>query len=240
MSKGIIYYTHNPRLDPPIIEMAQKYISKAQLPIISVSLKPIPFGKNFVLNDRKRGVYTLTLQIITALEKSTSKNIFFCEHDVLYHASHFDFIPHTEDTFYYNTHVWRWRYHTRKTVTHSDLISLSGLCCNRDLALRYFHLYKKFLERNTDIHSDKQSRIVRDFGFEPGASTNGKYGFKAFKFDTWKSKYPNVDIRHRFCFTNRKTEIDQLVRVPEDWTESTIDSVSGWKLNTLFADYIFE
>lgn len=237
-TKGIIYYTHNQRLDEPIVSKVREYIAKAELPIVSVSLQPIDFGENFVLKNKHKGVYTLALQIITALEHATTDFVFFCEHDVLYHPSHFDFTPPSSDTFYYNTHVIRWRFHSTKTVFHSDMISQSGLCCNRKIALQFYYEYKTFLEKNTDIAAGRQTSIVRNLGFEPGASTNGKYNFKTYAYDTWKSICPNIDIRHRFCFTNRKTEKDQLSRIPHDWTESTIDKVPCWNLEKLFEGYI--
>ncbi|MBU2051242.1 MAG: glycosyltransferase, partial [Gammaproteobacteria bacterium] len=52
-TKGIVYYTDN-RLDPEIMAACQRQISKSGLPIVSVSLKPIDFGENIVL-DLERG-----------------------------------------------------------------------------------------------------------------------------------------------------------------------------------------
>jgi hypothetical protein len=236
---GIIYYTNNARLDPPIIPMAQRFISESGLPIVSVSLKPINFGKNIVLEGKKSGVYTWCLQIITALENSTADQIFFCEHDYLYHKSHFNFILERDDTYYYNTNVWRWRYHTEKVVTCDDIKSLSGLCCNRKLALEFFNFYRSILDKNqVDKESKKQPRFVREMGFEPG-NVNEKFGFPKRSVASWKSDFPNIDIRHRFCFTNRLTELNQMVRKPNRWIESNIDHVQGWNLRELFKDYLY-
>ncbi|MHA2061094.1 MAG: hypothetical protein ACW963_02235 [Candidatus Sifarchaeia archaeon] len=236
--KGIIYYTNNARLDPPIIPMAQRYILKSGLPIVSVSLKPINFGKNIVLVGKKSGVYTWCLQIITALENSTADQIFFCEHDFLYHKSHFDFNTERNDTYYYNTNVWRWRYHSEKVVTSDNMKSLSGLCCNRKLALEFFNFYKGVLNiRHIDTKSNKQPRFVRKMGFEPG-NIDKKFGFPKRQVATWKSDFPNVDIRHRFCFTNRLTELDQMIQKPKGWTESNIDHVQDWNLRELFKNYL--
>jgi hypothetical protein len=238
MNKGIIYYTDNFNIDIPIIPMVRKFIAKSGLPIVSVSLKkPIKFGENIWLKGKKRGMYTLTLQIITALKKSKAKYVFFCEHDVLYHKTHFDFTPPRDDTYYYNTNVVRWKYHSDLVITHSDIKSLSGLCCNRKLALRHFKLYRKVLdERGLDKDSPKQPRWLRKLGYEPGPCVK-RIGKEPF--ETWESKLPNVDIRHRFCYTNRKTNINSCRRKPKDWTEITIDDIPGWNLRKLFGKDLY-
>jgi len=239
MNKGIIYYTDNYRLDRPIIPMAQRFITESGLPIVSASLKPILFGKNIVLKRKKRGLYTLTLQILTALANSNSRYVFFCEHDVLYHRTHFDFIPPREDTYYYNLNIWRWRYHTDKVITHGNIRSLSGLCSHREFVIQHFQRYRRLLDKQgLPKDSPKQPRWLRKLGYEPGC-TGGKMGLPKEPFDTWKSEFPNVDIRHRFCFTNRKTDIKSCVRKPKDWEEHTIDEIPGWNIRELFGEYLY-
>jgi len=66
--KGIIYYTDN-RLKEPIFSTVQNCIKASGLPIVSCSLKPIPFGKNIVL-DLAPGPATMTKQILAALKKN--------------------------------------------------------------------------------------------------------------------------------------------------------------------------
>ena len=81
-----------------IFSICQKYIKESGLPIVSVSLKPLDFGKNFVL-DAKPNVLTMYRQITKALLESDSTYVFFCEHDVLYPKSHFDFTPPSDKIF---------------------------------------------------------------------------------------------------------------------------------------------
>ena len=54
MTKGIIYYTDN-RLDEPIFSAVQREILKAGLPVVTCSLKPMPFGENIVLDSDNHG-----------------------------------------------------------------------------------------------------------------------------------------------------------------------------------------
>ena len=87
MTKGILYYTNN-RLDDKIFKAVQKQLLTIGLPIVSVSLKPIDFGQNIVL-DLPTGLVTLTKQILKGLEAITTEVVFFAECDVLYNQSHF-------------------------------------------------------------------------------------------------------------------------------------------------------
>lgn len=56
--------------------------------------------------EARRWLITYYHQIISAAKKTKAKNIFLCEHDVLYHPSHFDFVPSEENTFYYNSNLY--------------------------------------------------------------------------------------------------------------------------------------
>ena len=98
MKNGIIYYTDN-RISGSIWQLAQSCIKDAGLPITSTSLKPIDFGKNIVV-EGKRSYPTMVKQILVALENSEADNVFFCENDVLYHTTHFDFTPKSDNILY--------------------------------------------------------------------------------------------------------------------------------------------
>lgn len=235
MKSGIIYYTDNRYLDEPIYQVVQKCIGESGLPITSVSLKPIEFGENYVI-ERARGAYTMILQIILALEKCKADNVFFCEHDVLYHKTHFDFIPPRDDNYYYNTNVWRWRYHSDIVSTYDNPVSLSALCCNRKLALEHFKFKKKLVEENGwDKESHKETTWSRRMGYEPGMKKRDYLPDE--KWDMWQSEFPNVDIRHRFCFSNRKTRIEDFMAKPTGWVETTPELIPGWNIMELFKEY---
>ena len=46
-------------------------------------------------------------QILSALEAQDTDIVYFCEHDVLYDPSHFEFTPPKKDVWYYNVNVWK-------------------------------------------------------------------------------------------------------------------------------------
>lgn len=232
MTKGIIYYTNN-KLEEPIFSIIQKQIIKSNLPIVSVSQKPINFGNNFVLNLNP-GYLTMLKQITKALEESDCTYIFFCEHDVLYPSSHFDFTPKRDDIFYYNAHVWRWEYPHNRVITYDRLISLSGLCVNRELALNH---YQKRLQAIKDQGLEENSREplwARKWGYEPGTKKTKRGGFSDDDFETWHSKEPLVDIRHSRTFSPSKVTLNKFRHSPANWKETTLDRIRDWNLNTLF------
>lgn len=235
MTKGIIYYTDN-KLPDPIFSIVQDHILKANLPIVSVSLMPINFGENFVLDNLYPNIVTMTKQITKALEESSADYVFFCEHDVLYPLSHFEFTPPRDDIYYYNANVWRWRYPDDVAITYDRLISLSGLCVNRKLALDH---YKKRLEKIIQMHWDTDTKRhepdwARKWGYEPGTKKIKRGGFSDEDFETWESTDPIVDIRHRKTFSPPKTTLDGFKHAPTNWQETTLDNLSGWDLKKLF------
>ncbi len=233
MTKGIIYYTDN-RLGEPIYSTIQKQILKADLPIVSVSLKPIAFGKNIVL-DLPPGFITMNKQITRALEESKSDYVFFLEHDVLYPTSHFDFMPTKDNIFYYNANVWRWKYPDNLAVTYDRLISLSGLCVNRKFALDHYQMrLAKIEELNYEGDKRHEPDWARKWGYEPGTKKIKRGGFSDDDFETWNSEYPIIDIRHGKTFSMSKVTLESFVHKPTNWRETTLDKISGWDLKQLF------
>ena len=224
MDKGIIYYTHNV-CDPKIFEAVQKTIQKSGLPIVSCSLKPINFGKNIVL-DLEPGIVTMTKQIVKALENSESKYVFFAEHDVLYHETHFDFTPPTDDTYYYNENVWRWDFPNDRLIGYDGLKSLSGMCCNCELAINHYRKKLELIIKNR-WENGRDPYWARRIGYEPGKPRR-RGGFMDEKTDTWKSKYPLVDIRHRGTITKPKVELSSFRKQPTGWKEITFNQLEGW------------
>jgi len=211
ISKGIIYYTDN-RLNMRLAHKCRKQITKSGLPIVSTSLKPLKFGKNFVIKG-KRGQLTMFRQILKALEESDANIIFFCEHDVLYHPSHFDFIPENKDIFYYNDNLWRVRLADGFAVKY-DHKSLSQICAYRET------LIKEFKHRVADVEKNG----FHNGGYEPGTRSIKRGGFSNSSSEHFHSKEPNIDIRHGGNFSASKWR-------PEDF--KSYRSCRNWKENNI-------
>jgi hypothetical protein len=240
-TRGIIYYTDN-ELDPKIMKKVQDQLMQVEsstLPIVSVSLKPIEFGTNYVLN-LERGHLTMTKQIIKALEESNAEVIFFCEHDILYHPSHFDFTPPRKDTFYYNMNSWMLRAEDGHAV-YFDHKSLSGLVAYRELLLTHYRERLRRIElliaeaNGTDkVRSMKDTSTfislkegIHRLGFEPG-SHNRIDKIDDVLAEGYRSKVPNVDIRHKNNFTQSRWSKEEFRRPSsyQGWKES--DRIPWW------------
>jgi hypothetical protein len=234
MSKGIIYYTDS-RLGEPIRSAAQKLLLQTGLPISSSSLEPMAFGDNVVLKNAKRSYPTMVKQIIMALENSEEDVVFFCEHDVLYHPSHFKFTPEKDNVFYYNENVWRWRMWDDVAITYDRMLPLSAMCVNRQFALDHYKLRLKTIEKwGWDKERSREPRWVRRMGYEPGTKKRKRGGITDDDFDTWRSKFPLVDLRHKGSFSRPKVQLEEFKHAPKNWKEVPYQDIPGWDLAKLF------
>lgn len=186
VSKGILYYTHN-EIDETIMKMCQDQITAAakENRIVCVSLQETAFGTDRIVMPLKKGYITMTKQILRGLEELDTDIVFFCEHDVLYHPSHFDFIPGGKDIFYYNENVWFYRWEDGHSL-HYDCNQLSGLCAYREPLIKHYKERLAYIEEHG---------FSRNIGFEPMTHGRIKWDFKC-GCQSWKSKEPNVDIKH--------------------------------------------
>lgn len=232
LTKGIIYYTDNQldeRIAKPVRDKLHQISQEDHFPLVCASLKKMDFGtKNVRFPSMKRGYVAMFKQILGALENSTSDVIFFCEHDVLYHPSHFDFLPADKETFYYNQNVWYLR--PDGFTLHYDVNQLSGLCVYREVAIIHFKERLQMVEEAfKDLEEGEFNKYVRHMGFEP--MTHNRIDWKnKFKFETWKSEFPNIDIRHGDNATGMRWKKEQYrnQQLLINWQESTIDKITGW------------
>jgi len=221
-SKGIIYYTDN-QLNLNIAHAVQKRLKQVKLPIVSASLKPMQFGTNVHLS-LKRGYLTMFKQMLSALEASTAEIVFFTEHDVLYHPSHFEFVPPKKDVFYYNENVWKVDTTSGKAVQY-DCKQVSGLCCYRELALQHYRKRVALVEKQG---------FTQRMGFEPGTHTRPER-VDDFKAEGWKSPYPNIDLRHTGNLTPSRWSKEQFrdQRNCQNWHEGHVSSIPGWNVQEI-------
>jgi len=240
ISKGVIYYTDNKldeKIAKPCRENIQKITDKKKIGLVSSTLKKMDLGyKNVRFPTLKRGYATMFKQILGALENSKDDIIFFCEHDVMYHPSHFDFKPPEKDVFYYNQNVWLLRMPDGHAL-HYDVNQLSGLCVYREAAIVHFRERFGMAEKARKEMDDREfNRYIRHMGFEP--FTHGRVPWKnQFKHDTWMSKQPNVDIKHGANATGQRWKKEQYrnQHLLINWTESDYKNIPGWDYKELEA-----
>jgi glycosyltransferase involved in cell wall biosynthesis len=221
-TKGIIYYTDSELPDNiavPVREQLLTISKEKNIPIVSATLKKLDFGvKNIYFPSMKRGYPAMFKQIMAALEHSTADIIYFCEHDVLYHPSHFEFTPTDRNTFYYNQNVWYLRLEDGHAL-HYDVNQLSGLCGYREA------LYTHFKERYEKVMAEGFSRKM---GFEPMTHSRVRWTHM-FRFDVWKSRIPNIDIRHAGNLTGTRWFKSQFrnQKLLKGWKKSK-SKIYGW------------
>lgn len=222
--KGIIYYTDNQldeKIAKPVRDQLAKISQEKNLPIVSASLKKMAYGvKNIYFPSMKRGYLAMFKQIMSALEHSQSEIIFFCEHDILYHPSHFDFTPPKKDRFYYNENVWKLDPKTGRAL-HYDCKQVSGICVNRELALAHYRKRFELVEKNG---------YTMKMGFEPGTH-HRKERVDDLTSESWKSEFPNIDIRHGNNLSPTKWKKSQFrnQKFTKGWKKSDIDHLPGWE-----------
>lgn len=220
-----LYYTNN-KPEEELMKKCQKQILKGigNHRLVSVSLKPIDFGENLCLPDKlgiqlESGGLTQAMQILAGLEMLDSDYVFFTECDVLYHPSHFDFVPPEKDKYYYNINVWKLRMSDGHAI-HYDVQSLSGICAYRELLLEH---YKKKIEKIKEIGWSI------NIGYEPGTHDRPER-VDDYKAESWKSEWPNIDLRHASHehMSKAKWSLDDFVHKEHaiNWIEN--DNIPGW------------
>jgi len=106
MSKTIIYYTSNhedPTFEQKIID--DLLSKKGDLPLISVSQKPMDLGQNICVGSVGLSYLNAQKQILLGAELATTKYIIMAESDFLYPPEYFNFEP-TGDNLYRYNNIW--------------------------------------------------------------------------------------------------------------------------------------
>lgn len=237
-TKGIIYYTDSElpeNIAEPVRAQLQAISLEKNIPIVSSSLKPLDFGeKNVCLSGRKRGIITLFTQILAALEASDADIVYFCEHDVLYHPSHFDFIPKRKLAYYYNLNVWKVRLADGHSLKVDNIKQLSALCGYRVNLIRHYKRRLEIIEQRRKDIMEAGKPLINEgvskyMGYEPGMHSPPR-GVDNYKVRSWRSDYPNIDLRHDYNFTKSRWKKEDFKdkKYTIGWTESTADKIPGW------------
>lgn len=209
---GILYFTDS-ELPDKINNAVQSRICKIAedkgMALVSSTRKPLDMGVN-VVTDTPRGYETMFRQILKGLEALDTDVVFMAEHDCLYDASHFDFIP-TEHKFYYNVN-W-YKVHSDGLVVSWKADQVSGLCAFREDLIKYY-------QWRIDTY-DKENF---DRKFEP---------FSGEGSEQWESPVPYIDIRTGQNLTYNKRELKHFRNKDTaiDFKTTTIDKIPDWELN---------
>lgn len=197
-TKGIVYYTDN-RAPKDIHSVVRQSLLKARANGIShvvtsgISEKP-DFGDfSFYMPEFERCYLTMFKQMLAGIENCHADIIFLCEHDVIYHPSHFNFTPCRDDVYCYNENVYQINTETGKTV-YWRAKRASQLCAFRDLLVEHYRKRVAIVE--------EQGFTMR-MGFEPGTHRRAER-VDDYGSESWISPYPNLDLKHGKNLTRAK------------------------------------
>lgn len=190
-SKGIIYYTDNIPSEK-FLKTFRTLLKKfaGGIPIVWVSQKPIDEKPNIILSAIGRSHHSLCAQLVAGLEYIDAEVIFFAEHDVIYHPSYFEYEPPKKDVFYYNINRW-WLREKDGLASKKKASSLSQLSA-----------YKGIME---DFYIKRLRLYNEGIGLKRCKTEPGKWNvpeLSGYKMERYKSKVPNIDIRHGYNYTS--------------------------------------
>lgn len=103
----ILYYTSN-REVPEFEERIRQNILKVcgGLPIISISQKPIDFGRNICVGEVGASGFNMFRQVLIGCKAAETDFIISAESDCLYPPDYFSWIPEREDVCYRNSNLY--------------------------------------------------------------------------------------------------------------------------------------
>ena len=130
LGKTIIYYTANTEDESFESKVKENILQvKGELPLISVSQKPIGFGENICVGDVGQTYLNAFRQLLIGCEAAITPFVVMAESDCLYPAKgYFDFQPTDLSTIYSYDNIWiMWNRENRTRfykhgATHGSLI----------------------------------------------------------------------------------------------------------------------
>jgi len=188
----ILYYTSN-RISDHFANNVRNHLletTRGRVPIISISHKPIDFGKNICVEGLTPSIYNVYKQILIGAKKAETRFVACCEDDTLYVPEHFQFIPFSEDIFYYNTHRWNIRGRTFFFRTQRKHPTGGGMC----MCIASTELMIKTLEGRFEKFPAQPENLI---GFMEPGRYDYKMGFEQPKSDGFYTQIPTLTFVHR-------------------------------------------
>ena len=193
MTKGIVYYS-DCRPDRGILQASRDSIARLGLPIVAVTLQPIDWpGATCLVLEQARGYLTMFRQILAGLEALTADVAFLCEHDVLYHPSHFEFNPPRPDCYFYDLRWIKVEVPGGRAL-HYRAKQTAFLCACRALLIQHYRRRVALCE---------EFGFSRRMGFEPG-SHQRQERVDDVPSACWYAPCPSLDIRHAHNLTQSR------------------------------------
>lgn len=209
-SLSVIYYTSNylETKNPYFVKNTRRQLLKAigENELISVSQKPMNFGKNVCVGDIGRSHLNIYRQILAGCKAATTDYVAMAEDDILYSPTHFDFQKYLrkanvlgKDIFLYDmakVSIFTWTkppmfsFRTKRKVVN-QLIAPREMLIDalEERFARLEELKKK---------GKKEEQIIKYWG-DPGRYEGllGVTKRKCYKFYSW---IPSVVFTHEYAY----------------------------------------
>lgn len=187
----VVYYTAN-TISGHFARNTQKQLLEAigDLPLISVSKKPMDLGRNICVGDTPRSHFNIYRQALTGAKAAKTKFIAMAEDDVLYSANHFRHRS-SPGKFAYNLCCWSlYTWNEPPMFTHKGKVrmNLNSLICERDLFIEAME--ERFAKWPDD------SKINKDHWAEPGRYEK-HIGVTIRETEEFYSNPPNIVFSHQ-------------------------------------------
>lgn len=184
----IIYYTANVLPEPAFSNIQKNLLAVSKdIPIISVSQKPVNLGKNICLGPIGQSYINIYKQMLIGAQEAKTKYIALAEDDTLYSKEHFTSYTPKDDEFAYD--FSRWNIYTWVPDLYSlkFRISNSTLICPRKLLI-------EALEERFARYPD-ESKIPLHYWGEFGKYER-QLGVTVRKWVQYLSPVPNIVFIH--------------------------------------------
>lgn len=158
----LLYYTGNASERPFFARVREHLLSVASdLPLISVTQKPLAFGQNICVGEIGRSHLNIYRQILAGAKAATTRFVALCEDDALYPRERFLEFPQVDDAFIYDMHRW-----SLYTWTDPAIYSLKNRHTNVSLIAPRQLLIEALEERFAKFPDDSKVPLAR--WAEPG------------------------------------------------------------------------
>lgn len=185
----IVYYTAN-RIEETFSRNVRNHLLSylpKEVPIISVSHKPMDFGENICMSNLEPSIYNIYVQILKGAHSVKTKFMACCEDDALYNIEHFNHRP-PEGYFAYNINKWMVN---DDVFFHRNRVNMSMCIAHTDLMIdtleKRFEKFPKVMTR--------EEMGVHGFG-EPG-KFESRYGLPEVKIETFMTEPATLTFNHR-------------------------------------------
>lgn len=205
MDLTILHYTSNalPEAFAEKVRLSLLECIGDKYPIISISQKPMNFGKNICVGDIGRSVHNIYKQALIGAKEATTKYVACSEDDCLYIPEHFDY---RDDTFSYNVNIWKVHdasiYFTSGRPIFASCIAPTELMVNT-------------LEERFKKYPKEGMAKPYDFG-EPGGY-EWRLGLPKVEFRMFRTDIAILQFNHRYSKHGRRritSECTSTIELP--------------------------